>query len=131
MDVIATDEFAAWFEKLPEESACAVTKAIELLESVGTDAPHVRVLEMPFGMQVRTRAPRTTPFAIPASLRELSAEGRAERVLFAVEDDGARVVLLYGYDVSRERARSPVGVPLVAHMLVAARVYGIYRKEVA
>jgi hypothetical protein len=134
LEVIGTDEFADWYGKLSEDAACGVTKAIAIVESAGLDNERVCVIEIPAALRVPQAArgvPRPLSFKLPASLRELSVEGAPYRVLFAVENDGARIVLLYGYDASREGVDSSVGLPPVAHILLAARVYGIYKKEAA
>jgi hypothetical protein len=132
MEVIGTQEFADWYAKLPEDDACAVTTAISVLESVGPDARHVRVIEVPpaLRMQNRVVTPRPVPFVLPHSLRELSVRESPYRVLFAIERDESRIVLLYGYDESVGPGPRQ-GYPPLAHLFLAATVYSLYKKEVA
>ena len=132
LEVIGTDEFADWYEKLAEAAACEVTKAIAIVESAGVDAHNTRLIEIPGVLRVpmRGRVPGPHWFKVPDELRELSVSAGAYRVLFAVEERGARIVLLYGYDADRERVDA-VYLPKAANILLAARVYGLYKKAAA
>ena len=113
-DSLATDEFSAWFAALSEHHAEAVTRAITMLESLGTDQPRVVSVEV-FARLAKYNGTPDTP------MRELGVEGTSLHVIFAMEPDD-RAVLLYGYDAERESA-----VPSVAQAMVAANVLRIYR----
>jgi len=117
MEVIGTDEFTAWYGALSEAGAEAVTRAVNLLERLGTEQDHVAAVELypRLGMSGALK------------LFELWVVGSPLRVLFALEDP-ERAVLLYGYDADTElRVGSPRQLPAVAHALLAANVYRLYR----
>jgi hypothetical protein len=120
MDVIGTDEFTGWYGALDDASAESVTRAINVLERLGAEQGHVTPVHV---------YPQIADHVKAAELRlfELSVEGCALRVLFALETP-ERAILLYGYDADTERrAGAARQIPAAAHVLLAANVYRIYR----
>src|SRR5215217_1916912 len=119
LDVLGTDEFAAWYAALPEPAAEAVTQAVTVLEDVG-----------PAGATKRAVPARFSGQGDALDLYELSIPRTDLRILFAM--DGERAVLLYGFDCIAEGPSGPgADFPPAAHMLLAAKVYRHYRKGAA
>ncbi|MFO0617142.1 MAG: hypothetical protein U0414_31385 [Polyangiaceae bacterium] len=120
MEIVATDEFASWFRALGERDAEDVTRALNVLEAMGGDAPDLRRVEVPLPL-ARAR---------PASaIHELAIRGTAFFVFLAMPSAPEPAVLLYGY--ASDAGRADLG--RLAHLMLAVKVHGMHlaagRKE--
>jgi hypothetical protein len=113
LELVASDEFEDWYQRLSEAETAAVTRAVSLLESMGKEHPRVRRVDVE---QWVTRGR-------PVTLFELAVEDPELFVLFAFESE-ERAVLLYGFSPA-EIAGSAQSV---AHVLLAAKIYFQYRE---
>jgi hypothetical protein len=121
IEVLTSHAFAAWFDTLPEASVERVSRAVSLLESVGGSlgAPHARPLAATWPA-LETR--------LACALRELEVADASLRLLYTLEEGGARAVLLYGYDIATD---VPGGgrLPMAAHAVLASTAYRDYRSQ--
>jgi hypothetical protein len=122
-EVVGTPEFAAWYEALTEAETEAVTRAIAVVEEVGTETPRVRAVTLMPQLERRGRI----------ALHELDVCAADLKVLFAVESGSEeRVVLLYGFgERTTRRPEAPPALPAPANHVLAVTIYWEYKKESA
>lgn len=127
MEIVTTDEFAAWFQALGDSAAEDVTRAVNVLAAMGADCPRLSVVEVPIPLARR----RPTP-----NVQELVVHDTPYRVLLSL-DRGAdpTALLLYGYSIEEGRRPSVAtafevpNVRRLAHLMLAVRVYWLHQME--
>ena len=89
-EVVATDEFATWYQNLSEEHQASVARIVDLLEVRGVSLP------FPYSSQIKGSS---------RALRELrvKAQGAEIRIAYAFDPKRQAVLLIAGDKVGNDR----------------------------